>query len=452
MNWINLFFLAVTTPFFLLMVFSHWKEREFRALGITVLGLCLNSVMWVLFLVYGGIPWVGVMNIGVVAVLLLLAVLSGLRFFPPRKSNRPEEITPYDERDHMFSRNNLKFHPPLFREYYNRNPEKKAIDQRIHRQPELGDPAQQYFDPHHSPVFRAAFSFLDKTRPVSRGPANDVKGVADPKDISRVLRQMAVFYGAVDVGVTSLNSHHLYSRAGRHSNNWGREIKNNHITAIVIVVAMDTGMMKQAPALPAILESSRQYVEAAKIANILAEYLRMMGADARAHTDGNYQTLCVPLAVDSGLGELGRMGILIHRKLGPCVRLSVVTTDLKLVTTGKTRLHIEEFCRFCKKCARHCPARAISSGKEGTSRGAVHWSIQQERCFSYWKKTGTDCGFCIRVCPYTKPDTLFHRLVRFYISRNPLNQRMALFFDDLLYGKNIPVPQSNPGSLFTTFN
>ncbi|MCK4835592.1 MAG: hypothetical protein KAT17_03105, partial [Candidatus Aminicenantes bacterium] len=59
-----------------------------------------------------------------------------------------------------------------------------------------------------------------------------------------------------------------------------------------------------------------------------------------------------------------------------------------------------------------------------------------------------DCGFCIRVCPYTKPNTLFHRLIRFYISKNPVNQRIALFFDDLLYGKKIPIPNTNENTFF----
>nr|NJM03902.1 hypothetical protein [Desulfobacula sp.] len=61
---------------------------------------------------------------------------------------------------------------------------------------------------------------------------------------------------------------------------------------------------------------------------------------------------------------------------------------------------------------------------------------------------GSDCGLCISVCPYTKPDTLIHRLVRAYISRNPLNQRIALFMDDLLYGRYKKSPASNPDTIF----
>jgi reductive dehalogenase len=263
-----------------------------------------------------------------------------------------------------------------------------------------------------------------------------------------VIKNIARYYGAVDVGITRVEPYHVYSFAGRREENWGTQIDLEHKSAIVVVVAMDFKMMKQAPSLPAILESSRRYVEVAKIANIIAEYLRQIGYKARAHTDGNYETLCVPLAVDSGLGELGRMGILVHPQFGPCVRLSVVTTELELIPSEIKKFHIKEFCRICKKCAENCPTNSIVMEEEPETRGFVHWTIEQEKCFGFWKNAGTDCGFCIRVCPYTKPDTLLHKLVRFYISRNTLNQRIALFLDDLLYGRKSIIPDKNPVKLF----
>lgn len=39
-------------------------------------------------------------------------------------------------------------------------------------------------------------------------------------------------------------------------------------------------------------------------------------------------------------------------------------------------------------------------------------------------------------------------MVRFYISRNILNQTIALFMDDLLYGRKKSLPKSNPDRLF----
>jgi reductive dehalogenase len=193
-----------------------------------------------------------------------------------------------------------------------------------------------------------------------------------------------------------------------------------------------------------VLESARQYVEAAKVASIIAEYIRAQGFSARAHTDGNYQVLCVPLAVDAGLGELGRLGVLIHPVYGPCVRLAAVTTELELPPTPRRDFHMASFCRICRKCADNCPTRAIAAGEEPVSRRFKHWSVVQENCYAFWKQIGTDCAVCIRSCPYTKPDTLLHRLVRFYVSRNPLNQRLALLMDDFFYGRKKKIGPLNP--------
>ncbi|MCK5878819.1 MAG: hypothetical protein KAH24_03505, partial [Holophagae bacterium] len=77
------------------------------------------------------------------------------------------------------------------------------------------------------------------------------------------------------------------------------------------------------------------------------------------------------------------------------------------------------------------------------SRGFAHWSVDQESCYTFWRKIGTDCAICIRSCPFSKPDTLIHRVVRGYIRRNPVNQRLALLGDDLFYGRKLKIPTRN---------
>ena len=246
-----------------------------------------------------------------------------------------------------------------------------------------------------------------------------------------------------------MTTHHYYSHKGRHAEGWGETPDQSYPTAIVIVVPMRTEMIKQGPSSCVIQESSQKYVEAAKISNIIAGYIRQFGYRARAHNDANYETLCVPLAVESGLGELGRMGIFMHKTHGPCVRLAVVTTDMLLPETLSNHdLHMETFCKICKKCADNCPSGSITHDQEQNSRGFRHWSIDQAQCFSYWKTIGSDCGMCISVCPYTKPDTFIHKLVRFYIARNVLNQHIALLMDDVLYGRKKTLPKTNPDTIF----
>ena len=118
-------------------------------------------------------------------------------------------------------------------------------------------------------------------------------------------------------------------------------------------------------------------------------------------TDGNYRVIAPLVARDAGLGELGRMGLLMTPELGPRVRLGVVTTDLPLVADQAVRdPSVIDFCTNCKKCAEVCPSRAISFGDKEEVDGVLRWQIDSEACFTFWCKVGTDCARCMSVCPY----------------------------------------------------
>jgi hypothetical protein len=440
----GLCFLAASF-FFVLLGATSWREGEKRAAWIATLLLLGNGLLWGMLIRQRHAAAVQAGNALLLGLLIVFIALSLLKYFPPRPlAPDREKIERFDERDHMFSRNQLKFHPDLAGTYYAQHPRFRPLDEKIHARPELGLPGHLYYDALFSPAFAAAFSFLERIRTAACGEVNPQRSPAGAGEIRSAILRLARYYGAVDVGIAPLRPHHFYSHGGRRAGGWGEPIAAGRGSAVVVVVAMDWKMIAQAPSLPAILESSRQYVEAAKIAMVVAGYIRGLGYPARAHSDGNYQVLCVPLAIDAGLGELGRLGLLIHPVYGPCVRLAVVTTELELPPTAKKTFHAASFCRICRKCADNSPTRAVPAGTEPSTRNFQHWSIAQENCFAFWKQVGSDCAVCIRACPYTKPDTLLHRLVRFYVSRNPLNQRLALFLDDLFYGRKKMLSARNP--------
>lgn len=470
LNWA---ILAGTSLFLFFLGTSSLTEKEYRASVFAFSSFILNGLFWT-GLIYASRAF-QTMNIIIVSGFGLFGLVSLLHFFPGRSRARDtSQAEQYDERDNMFSRNHLKHHPELMETYYAMRPENRSIDLQIHKKPEFGSREQVYHDPYTAPCFEAAFEYLERSIPLSIGASTGQKQSVnpvktdlvktgpvktdrvkndpvkiDPIKFCKTLVEFAKFYGACDVSFLRLLPHHFYSYKGRHAHNYGGRTDQTHKTAITIVVPMRIGMIKKAPSSCVIQESAQKYVEAAKISNILAGYIRNFGYQARAHNDANYDTLCVPIAVESGLGELGRMGILMHRVHGPCVRLATVTTDLELPDSpAGMPLYMEEFCKICKKCADNCPSGSITREKEPSSRNIRHWSIQQEKCFSYWKTIGSDCGLCISVCPYTKPDTLIHSWVRFYISRNYLNQKIALFMDDLLYGRYKKIMKKNPEKIF----
>lgn len=247
----------------------------------------------------------------------------------------------------------------------------------------------------------------------------------------------------------NLKKSHLYSIKGR-GNTYGKTVENNHRFAIAITVEMKKEMVDTAPFAPTVTESSRQYIEAGKLAIQLASFIRNMGYSAKAHIDGNYDVVCPLVAKDAGLGELGRMGLLISPKEGPRVRISVVTTDLELIPDKVYNSNsVIDFCIKCKKCATNCPSQAISFFDREEINGVIRWQINQEACYTYWTKAGTDCSKCMQVCPYSHQNNFLHNLVRKGIDNSSIFRKFALLGDDFLYGKK---PKAKPFPKFMDIN
>jgi len=442
-----LFVLAGAAVVLMTMAVAGVEERVPRAVGVSLGLLAATAAIGLLLVMVRGTTAGTVGTWSVVAAAGIFALVSVLPFGTSPPPVDTGGAVRFDERDHMFSRANLRRHPELRRRYHEMRPEKKDYDHQLDILPELGQPGSRFYDPEISPMAEAAFSVLERSYlPLAQRPRGP-RGLDDPVRLARAVEMLARRYGAVDVGIVRTAPYHWYSHAGRHADGWGEPIEPDHPTAIVLVVAMDFHTIRMAPSAPVLAESSRQYVEAAKIAHLVAEYLELNGHEARAHVDGRYQVLCAPLAEDAGLGHVGRIGILMHRRYGPCVRLSVVTTTARLPVTRGDHSYMESFCRICRKCAENCPTRSLPHGERPVSRGFAHWSVDQESCYAFWRRTGTDCSVCIASCPFTKPDTRIHRLVRAYIRRNPLNRRLALLGDDLFYGRRLKLRPSNPSSM-----
>jgi epoxyqueuosine reductase QueG len=125
---------------------------------------------------------------------------------------------------------------------------------------------------------------------------------------------------------------------------------------------------------------------------------------------GNDTALSVPLAIDAGLGELGRNGLLITPEYGACVRLCKIFTDLPLEADRPVEFGLAEICQRCRKCAEACEVEAISSAAEpsyeiackSNNRGIRRWAVNADKCYSFWVRNGASCSTCIAVCPFTK--------------------------------------------------
>lgn len=106
-------------------------------------------------------------------------------------------------------------------------------------------------------------------------------------------------------------------------------------------------------------------------------------------------------ATRSGLGWIGKNGLLVTPEFGPRVRLGTVLTDWPLPVEDPVT---KSACRTCDLCVKACPAIAL------TGR---NWEAGMERCqivdakacsdhmSRYYKHIGRGsvCGICIAACP-----------------------------------------------------
>ena len=352
-----------------------------------------------------------------------------------------------DERDIMFSRNLLVAGSERFETYYRRNPDKKVLDDKFRNRPGLMRPGALYYDPFTVAAAEASFktvatfhNILDEESLVKE-PV-----VTDAMKMSQFLKRWARKLGAVSAGITELQEYHLYSHIGR-GEHYGQPVELNHHFALALTVEMDRYLLDRAPGGPTIMESAQQYLNSGAIAVQMAEFIRNLGYSARAHIDGSYRVVCPLVARDAGLGEIGRMGLLMTPELGPRVRIAVITTDLPLISDERSRdPTMIDFCRRCHKCADVCPSKAISIEDQKDIDGAKRWQINSEACFTYWCTVGTDCAYCMRVCPYSHPNNRLHNSVRAGLKRSALFRELALKMDDFFYGTK-PAPEESPAWL-----
>lgn len=148
-----------------------------------------------------------------------------------------------------------------------------------------------------------------------------------------------------------------------------------------------------------------------------AEYIKEHGYNAYPQTVsttkeyGVFRTIMPhkSVAVNAGLGWIGKSALFVTEKYGSAVRLTSVLTDLPL---DYNKFRISSKCGSCMLCTHACPGKAISG---------CEWSPELDRneffdavaCRNKAREIAaksidkeiTLCGKCIEVCPYTRKYT-----------------------------------------------
>ncbi len=434
-------FLAIGVSFSILfmviLVVSFFEKEKFavkKSLGLIMFCLFLCILPFIDFQFQNGLE---IVLSGMFIVGAIILVFPYNNFSASKDYSFSNQI---DERDIMFSRRKLVKNTERYLQYYSANPDKKEIDDKIRALPGLLSEQATFYNKLLFAAANASFKTVEAFHPVLYDKVNQKKANIEKNELSSFIKDWAKKLGALDCGITELKEYHTYSKLGR-EDNYGEDANLTHKYAIAFTVEMDSDMIAAAPEGPTVMESAFQYLNAGNIAVQLSYFIKELGYDSLAHIDGKYKLVCPLVAKDAGLGEIGRMGLLMTPKYGPRVRIGVVTTDIPLVIDKASfEPSVLDFCSICKKCADACPAKAISWNDRELINEDLRWQINQEKCFKYWASCGTDCGRCLAVCPYSHPNNFLHNLVRKGLKNSYIFRRFALKIDDYLYGRK-PKPR-----------
>ncbi len=358
------------------------------------------------------------------------------------------EIQRWDERDIVFARKDFFRYfgtdSAQYKAYYEAHPEYLEYDTKVGNMPGLGRTGGV-----DAPMFETQFAAIARIgeEQCVDGEVAEEQVEIPPQRAAEKVKHLARFLGADLAKIGPLRQQWVYTHVGRSGGDregyrpWGTPIDLTHHThAIAMAFRMDYSLARTAPNFPTLLATARGYAMGAWVSVQLAQYIRMLGYSARAHHLNNYQVIAVPVAVDCGLGELSRAGYLLTREFGLGVRLAIVTTDMPLAHDRPVDLGVQSFCEHCKRCAEECPSRSIPMGDKIAYKGIRKWKLNEETCYRYWHTVGTDCSICMMVCPWTKPQNCFYRMMKVPAAIPGPHQRLIARVDRLFQGRYRSAP------------
>ena len=272
--------------------------------------------------------------------------------------------------------------------------------------------------------------------------------VPDPAAMALKIKEVARFFGANVVGITHLDQAYVYSHRARgctaDGEKSGDPIHLPHKYAICMGFDGDYDRYLTCNSHISDVEyQMSKFRHWAVTTFMLAAYIREMGYPARAHGQGRTEVNPIPLAVNAGLGELGRHGMLIHEEYGSRLHLAVVTTDLPLTIDEPVDMGVEDVCKVCMKCAKTCPTYSIPFGDKVVVNGVEKWAINVDTCYKgrlAARGQWTNCLVCTTSCCYHKRSAWWHTLAgrllkKLPIPLRPLYIKPLLWMDDLVWGQ-----------------
>ncbi|MFH1350957.1 MAG: reductive dehalogenase [Pseudomonadota bacterium] len=378
-----------------------------------------------------------------------------LTFAPPPEVDKPTyeivgSIERYDCRDHVFARIAMRNGSPPYEDYYQRHPEKDALDEKNRERAEKSGQKLVQADPVNERLAISGFSrawimsrpdYLEHrarmmVQPVGRVPQEQVQ--PDPQKMTRKVKALGLHLGAAKVRVASLDQRWVYTH--KPVPHYGEPYHLDYPYVICMAVPQGPYFMDNHTGLSENWEVGWSYSYASFISFAVADFIRTLGWNARAIPTLSTPYLVTPLFVDCGIGEDGRCGYTVSKEIGNNWRPGGIATDLPLVPDKPVDFGLQDFCERCGICADTCPSGAIPKGGREVVRGYRKWHIDAEKCYAYWNTIGHSCGVCQSVCPWNHANSWFHKGIRELAQRFPSLRKSLVRGEEIFYSHNPKPP------------
>jgi len=358
------------------------------------------------------------------------------------------EIDRLDQRDTVQSRIALRPGTPEYEEYYARHPEYKEFDD--NNREILSKAAQRHFE--SDPIVFQLQPNVFSTRSIL-GTPDIVRGQMEytphwkslqinetnaknffPEELTERIKSFALFLGVSKVRATHLKREWIYTHYAHpySPEPYGKPVDLDYKYIICLAMRQNFFNINSGNGYLSSMEVGWRYSLISLICVTLANLIRSWGFRARALPAENSPYLVVPTFIDAGMGEQGRMGIVVTQEFGNNFRPGAVATDMPMKVDKPVDFGIQDFCDRCKICIEACPVRAIP--KERTLvRGVYRWQMDAEKCRMYWSSMAHPCAICQAVCPWNFESTLFHNTIRFFNLNIPLFHKPSIWGYEILY-------------------
>ena len=270
-------------------------------------------------------------------------------------------------------------------------------------------------------------------------PAQEKMEIESVEQMTAEVKHACRTFGASDVGITAYDPRWHYTKnfSAKTLTEKDYGIPEDLPNVIVVLTEMDHDAIRTYPSATAGVAVGAGYSQDCAMTLSIATFIQNMGYRAIASVNDTSQA--IPYAIQAGLGEYARNGLLIHPKIGPRARIGRIHTDLPLDHDKPIQFGVREFCQVCRRCSDSCPPKAIPDGSpqdkiinQSNFVGIRKWTVDAEKCFKFWVNQGTECGICIRECPYNKDPA--NHLIRLYhqmwlkLAASPF-KKLALWLD-----------------------